>query len=189
MLSGLTPLLDNEKATFGLGNIPTALAYRFAGRDFAAGLVVERTSPSIAAQVYSFLKFERDNLVVHYELNYDVREARTRLVAFSLPIDTPVELAIRGLESTVVKETSSRDEGDRRRWTVQLAERQIGRIRLAIDFTQRLPATSQRNYPLPLAQAEDVEYQSGLVAVEGDAESDISRDERRRQPARSISVS
>ena len=109
VLSGLTPLLDNEKATFGLGNIPTALAYRFAGRDFAAGLVVERTAPSIAAQVYSFLKFERDNLVVHYELNYDVREARTRLVAFSLPIDTPVELAIRGLESTVVKETSSRD--------------------------------------------------------------------------------
>ena len=49
-------------------------------RDFAASLVVERTAPSLAAQVYSFLKLERDNLVAHYELNYDVREARTRRV-------------------------------------------------------------------------------------------------------------
>ena len=82
---------------------------------------------------------ERDNLLAHYELNYDVREARTRQVAFSLPIGTPTELTIRGLESTAVKQFSSQDQGDRRRWTVQLAERQIGRVRLAIDFTQRLP--------------------------------------------------
>ena len=88
----------------------------------------------------------------------------------------PTELTIRGLESTAVKEFSSQEEGQRRRWTVQLAERQIGRVRLAIDFTQPGFGGSEnarRTHSLPLIQAEDVEYQSGLVAVEGDAELDV----------------
>jgi hypothetical protein len=176
-LSGVTPLLDNEKGAFGLGNIPTALAYRFENRDFAAGLIVERTAPSLAAQIYSFFKLERDNLVAHFELNYDVREARTRRVAFSLPLSTPAELTIRGLGGAVVKEFTSRDEGERRRWTVQLAERQIGSVHLAIDFTQPAfggPEAPRQNVPLPLAQAEDVEYQSAAFAIEGDAELDVS---------------
>jgi len=173
-LTNLTPLLENEKAAFGLANIPTALAYRFEKRDFSLALAIERTAPSIAAQVYSFLKIERDNLVGHYVLHYDVREARTRQVAFSLPLNTPAEIAIAGLEGTTVKEQNSREENGRRLWTVQLAERQIGAVRLAVDFTQRLPETAQRNAPLPLALAEEVEYQSGFVAVEGDAELDVS---------------
>ncbi|HZN36503.1 MAG TPA: hypothetical protein VFB80_21890, partial [Pirellulaceae bacterium] len=173
-LASLTPLLDNEKAAYGLGNIATALAYRFENRDFAASLVVERTAPSLAAQVYSILRLERDNLVAHYELSYDVREARTRRVAFSLPSSTPAELTIRGIGSTVVKEFTSTTEGQRRRWSVQLAERQIGEVKLAVEFTQRLPETEVQNQALPLVQAEDVEYQSAVVAVEGDAELDVS---------------
>jgi hypothetical protein len=172
-LTSLTPLLDNEKAAFGLGGITTALAYRYEDRDFAASLIVERTPPSLTAQGYSILRLERDNLVAYYELVYDVREARTRRVAFSLPIGTPAELTIRGLAGTAVKEFASKDDGQRRRWTVQLAERQIGEVRLAVEFTQRLPEAAQQNRPLPLVQAEDVEYQSALVAVEGDAELDV----------------
>ncbi len=172
-LAGLTPLLDNEKAAFGLGNILTALAYRFEDRNFSAGLIVERTLPSVAAQVYSFFKLERDNLVAHYELSYDVREAHTRRVSFSLPLGTSAELTIRGLAGTTVKEYTSVEEGQRRRWTVQLAERQIGAVKLVVDFTQRLPQAAQQNRPLPLVQAEGVEYQSALVAVEGDAELDV----------------
>src|SRR5439155_9564927 len=104
-------------------------------------------------------------------LSYDVREARTRRVAFSLPIETPTELMIRGLESTVVKEFSSQEQGQRRRWTAQLAERQIGRVRLAIDFTQSGFGGQKKGgniHSLPLVQAEDVEHQSGFIAVEGD---------------------
>lgn len=173
-LTSLTPLLDNEKATYGLGGITTALAYRFENRDFAASLIVERTAPSLAAQVYSVLRLERDNLAAHYELFYDVREARTRRVAFSLPIGTPAELTIKGLGNTGVKEFTSVAEGQRRRWTVQLAERQIGEVKLQVEFTQTLSDTAQQNYPLPLVQAEDVEYQSAVVAVEGDAELDVT---------------
>lgn len=174
-LEGLTPLVDAEKATFGLADLPTALAYRYEARPITASLVIERTKPSLMAEVFSFFKIEPDNLVAHYSLAYDVREARTRQIIFSLPASTPTELSITGVEGsgTVVKEFRSEEAGDRRRWIVQLAERQIGRVRIAVRFQQRLAESAMKDWSLPLVQAEEVEYQSAFVAVEGDEELDV----------------
>ena len=172
-LTGLTPLLDAEKAAFGLADLPTAVAYRYTARPFAASLTIERTKPSLKADVFSLLKIQPDNLVANYELNYDVREARTRHVSFSLPASTPTELTVVGLDSTVVKEYRSEEAAGRRRWIVQLAERQIGPVRIAVSFEQRLPEGTLKGHPLPLVQAEEVEYQSAFVSVEGDAELDV----------------
>ncbi len=72
------------------------------------------------------------------------------------------------------QETSSQSSDGRRVWTVQLADKKLGRIRLAIDFTQPIAADQLSNWTLPTAQTENVAYQSGLVAVEGDAELDIN---------------
>src|SRR6185312_3827871 len=121
-----------------LKNIPTTLAYRFESRDFAARLLAERTAPSIAARCFSFLTLGRDRVAAHYELSFDVREARARQLVFSLPASTPAEITIRGLENANVKEHSSQAQEPRRRWTVQLAEKRSGRIRLAVDFTQQV---------------------------------------------------
>jgi hypothetical protein len=173
-LAGLTPLLETEKAAFGLADLPTALAYRFQGRPFSLALAIERKAPSIMAEVFSFFRIERDNLVAHYELNYDVREARTRRLYFLLPKETPTEIAVRGLDSTVVREFRSNDDGASRRWEVQLAERQLGRVRLAVDFQMRYDDLSLSRLGLPLIQATEVEYQSALVAVEGDEELDLT---------------
>ncbi|MCI0360789.1 MAG: hypothetical protein L0211_20110, partial [Planctomycetaceae bacterium] len=173
-LEGLTPLLDPEKAAFGLANLPTALAYRYQARPFAVSLNVERTKPSLMAQVYSFFRIEPDNLIAHYELNYDVREARTRRVYFLLPKDTPKEISIRGLAGTVVKEFRSSDDGGQRRWEVQLADRRIGPVRLAVDFEKRYDPLALARFSVPLVTATEVEYQSALVAVEGDEELDIT---------------
>jgi hypothetical protein len=173
-LTGLTPLLDAEKAAAGLAELPTALAYRYQSRPFAAALNIERTKPSLMAEVYSFLRIEPDNLIAHYELNYDVREARTRRVYFLLPKDTPQEISIRGLGDTVVKEFRASDEGAARRWEVELADRKIGRVQLAVDFTQHYDELALARFGLPLVEATEVEYQSAFVAVEGDEELDIT---------------
>jgi hypothetical protein len=173
-LEGLTPLLDAEKASFGLAELPTALAYRYPARPFSASLAVERTRPSLMAQVYSFFRLEPDNLIAHYELNYDVREARTRRVYFLLPKETPKEITIRGLGDTVVKEFRASDDGAQRRWEVQLADRKIGSVRLAIDFSQRYDPLALSRFGVPLVTAAEVEYQSALVSVEGDEELDIT---------------
>jgi hypothetical protein len=172
--SGLVPLLDNEKASFGLADIPTALAYRYESRDYALTLTLARTAPSLAAEVFSFFRLDRDNLLAHYELNYDVREARTRTLVFSLDKDTPTEISIRGLDGVTVKEFEHNDEGTWRRWTVHLAERHIGRVRLAVDFQQRYEPLALTRFGVPLIQAEEVEFQSAFFAVEGDPELEIS---------------
>ncbi len=166
-LSGLVPLLENEKAAQGLAGVATAAAYRFESRPFAAKFTVERKQPSLAAEVFSFVQVLPDALKAHYELVYQVREARTRQLVFSLPANTPKEITIQGLDGVLVKEQRSTEEGDRRRWVVQLVERSTGEIRLTVDFQQPLAESKLKEYALPLAQAEDVEFQSAFVSLEG----------------------
>ncbi|QDU31570.1 hypothetical protein ETAA8_67290 [Anatilimnocola aggregata] len=172
-LTGLVPLLENEKAAQGLGGVITAAAYRFESRPFAAKFRVERKQPSVAAEAFSFLHVLPDALKAHYELIYQVREARTRQLAFSLPASTPKEITILGLDGVNVKEYRSADDGDRRRWTVQLAERQAGEIRLTIDFRLPVSENQLKAYPLPLIEAEDVEFQSAFAWLEGSPELEV----------------
>jgi hypothetical protein len=173
-LSGLTPLLDAEKASAGLAGVPAALAYRYLSRPFAATLVVERTRPSITAEVFSFFDIRRENLTAHFELHYDVRAARTRRVYFQLPKETPAEISVRGLAGTTVKEFHADESGAQRRWEVQLADRQEGGVRLAVDFQQTYDALGLQRLGLPLVAATEVEYQTGFVAIEGNEELEIT---------------
>ena len=172
-LTGLVPLLENEKQAQGLAGVTTAAAYRFESRPFAAKFTVERKQPSLAAEVFSFVQVLPDALKAHYELVYQVREARTRQLVFSVPTTTPKELTITGLDGVQVKEQRSTDEGDRRRWVVQLADRTAGEIRLTVDFQQPLAERQLKDYPLPLAQAEDVEFQSAFISLEGSPELEV----------------
>lgn len=172
-LSGLVPLLENEKVAQGLAGVTTAAAYRFESRPFAAKFTIERKQPSLAAEVFSFVQVLPDALKAHYELVYQVREARTRQLVFSLPASTPKEITIQGLDGVLVKEHRSTEDGERRRWVVQLAERRIGEIRLTVDFQQPLAERKLKDYALPLAQAEDVEFQSAFVSLEGSPELEV----------------
>ena len=56
-----------------------------------------------------------------------------------------------------------------------LEEATSGEVRLAVEFKQPLPWKEGKvgDYPLPVVQAADVAYQSGLVSVEGSAELDV----------------
>ena len=116
-------------------------------------------------------------------------------MAFALPADTPAELTIRGLDGVELKEFSSREVADGLRpWHVQLVRPADGTIHLAVDFQQRLDlsrATAAEggkqlleHLPLPLIRAANVEYQSGMVAVEGSPELEIDLS----TPARKVDV-
>jgi len=176
-LERLTPLAENEKKNYGLGGVEAALAYRYEARPYQARLVVERKSPRATAQTYSFFRVDRDALVAHYELAFDVTEARTRRLALLLPKDTPPAVAIRGLDDVKLKEFTSDLVGaagaEKRRWTAVLADGRMGSIRLAVDFETRLAAAEIKDLALPVVVADGVAYQSGLVAVEGSAERDV----------------
>lgn len=172
-VTGLSPLLDNEKAEFGLADVRASLLYRYDTRPYTMNLTVTRTEPSITADAISFFQLEPDLVRAHYELQYTIREASTRLLSFSLPGTTPAEVSIRGMGDVVVKEYRAAMDGTDRVWTVELDARRSGLVSLAIDFVQRQADSSRKNLSLPLIAAEGVEYQSSLAAVEGSAELDV----------------
>ncbi len=168
------PLHEAEKAEYGLEGVATNLAYRHEGPHYEAALRVERTQPQLTAKTYSFLRIEPGALFARYEIIYDIKEARTRRLALLLPKDTtPETLTITGLDGVQLKQYDSETVDLMRRWNVELAEPRRDTVRLAVDFQRPLPDETLDEFALPLVKADGVDYQSGLVAVEGSAELDV----------------
>jgi hypothetical protein len=173
VLEQLSPLDENEKPKYGLKDVASNLAYRYDGQPYRALLAVERKVPTITARCFSFLKLAPEGLTAHYEILYHVQQARARRLSLVLPAETPQSLAIVGLDGAAVKEFTSADTDEGRRWTALLADGTAGEVRLAVDFQQPLADHDLEQFRLPLVRADGVEYQSAVVAVEGSAELDI----------------
>jgi len=172
-IEGLAPLDANQKAQFGLSDAPTSLAYRYDAQPYRGVLQVARNTPWLAARTFNFLRIEPEALTAHYELIYEIRRARAQRLEFTLPESTPTTLSIRGLDGVAVKEYRSELAGGQRRWTVMLADRRLGTVRLAVDWEQPLPAAAPLDWQLPMVRAAGVEYQAAMVAVEGSPDFDV----------------
>ena len=173
VLTNVTPLDEAEKPKYGLTDVATQSAYRYDAADYRAVLTVERKTPRATARTFSFLKVEPDVLTAHYEVIYDVTRARTRRLSFTLPKSSPATISVRLLDGRALKEYASEEVETERRWNVLLADAAQGRVRVAVDFQQPLPTEEVKSYLLPTIRADDVTYQSGIVAVEGSAEIDV----------------
>jgi len=172
-LSGLTPLDQEEKKEFGLDQLPVNLAYRYETQPYQLTCTIERVQPLVTARTFSFLKLEPQGLSAYYELIYDIERAKTRTLSLRLPEGTPTALSIRGLADVRVKEFTSESADGQRVWTVELAERRQGQVRLAVDFQQRFDDDEPKGFRLPLVRAQEVTYQTSVASVEGSAEFDI----------------
>ncbi len=178
----LVPLDAAERAQYGLEAAETGgrvLAYRYDTQPYSATVSVRRTEPRLTAKTFSFLRVEADAIDVHYELVYQVEEARARELSLLLPKSTPADLSIEALDGAGLKQSTSAPAGEMRRWTALLEEPRIGAIRLAVDFRQPLPEKEARDqqelrgFALPVVRADGVAHQSGLVAVEGHSELEV----------------
>jgi hypothetical protein len=169
----LTPLDEAEKALYCLGNVATSLAYRYDGVPYRATFSIQRTAPRLTARTYSFLRILPDAVDAHYEITYQVEEARARQVSLLLPATTPAALSIRGMDQVKLKEFGSEPAGAMRRWKVLLEQPLGEKIRLAVDFQQPLGNDATQGEVLPLIAADGVAYQSGLVSVEGNPEIEV----------------
>ncbi len=172
-MNGLIVISDKEKSQYGCGDVPTNLAWRYLNSTWQGSIEVTRLEPRVTGRVLLFAQIGPESVKNHVELIYDVEQARTQTLAFSLPENTPSEIAIHGLDDVQVKESNSRVANGRRIWTVQLAEKRMGRIRLAVDFNEPVKLGDLQNYVLRDVHPENVIYYSGLIAVEGHAELNI----------------
>lgn len=169
----LVVVSESEKAKHQLANYPTALAYRYFAPNWRAQIELSRAEPRVTARVLSFLRVETESLAIHDELLFLIDQARSKRLRFSLPESTPSEVTINALDGVRIKETTSELIDGRRHWTVDLAERHSGRVRLTVDFPQRLESQEVKGLGLPIVRAENVDYQTGAVAIEGHPEIEI----------------
>jgi len=179
----LMPLDAAERQQYGLAESETTgrvLAYRYEAQPYQATLSVRRTRPRLTARTFSFLTVRSEALAAHYEIVYQVDEARTQSLSLLLPEATPADLSIEALDGVRLKQSTSSLTDGTRHWTALLEEPLKGTIRLAVDFQQPFPGQGQsgpelemKDFPLPIIRAGGVDYQSGLVAVEGNAELEV----------------
>ncbi|MBM4000820.1 MAG: hypothetical protein FJ297_14990 [Planctomycetes bacterium] len=193
-LEQLSPLNSDERQLYGLQQ-DADLAFRYDAPPYAATFLAERKAPSVTATTFAFLTVAREGMKAHYEVAFSVREATTRRLRVSLPESTPSEVSITGLDGTTVRESTASIVDGRRVWDVLLSdnvplnENRIGAARIAMDLQMEL-AAEPNALALPLPRAESVAYQSGFVAVEGDAEREIAvRTEARRVDVGELSES
>ena len=207
-LQNLVPLDAAERKQYGLEESDTGgrvLAYRYDAQPYGATLSVRRTRPRLTAKTFSFLRIESDALTAHYEIAYEVDEARARELSLLLPLDTPADLSIEALDGVRLKQSTSSPAHGMRRWTALLEEPRKGTIRLAVDFQQPFPEQEEttteqelKDFAVPIVRADDVSYQSGLLALEGNSELEVQvrtdarrvdvgeLAEARRQPGRGL---
>ncbi len=180
-LNRLAPLNKDEMAEYGLTGQTAGLALRYESLPYSATLDLCRAEPRLTARGFSFFEVEPDVLAAHCEVVFDVTEARPSQLVFDLPADeTRSALSVEGLGGVKLKEHSDQTSDGRQRCTVVLEEGSVrlgadrrGTIRLAVQFKQPLPDRETKDYPLPIPRADGVVYQSGFVAVEGNAELDV----------------
>ncbi|HOW69243.1 MAG TPA: hypothetical protein PKY77_01480 [Phycisphaerae bacterium] len=172
-LDQLTPLDEKEKEAYGLAGAATSLAYRFDGPSYQARIVAERVVPRLTAQTYSFLVIGPDVLTAHYEIVYEVEQARVQRLGLILPVTAPETLSIQGLDGVVLKEYTGRTMENVRQWSILLEEARRGTIRVAVDFQQPTTAREVTDLEMPVVKAEGVAHQAGYVSVEGNAELDV----------------
>ncbi|MCE9545462.1 MAG: hypothetical protein K8T25_08085 [Planctomycetia bacterium] len=171
---GLSPLYGDDKTRFGLEKLDAQVALSYRQQPYSAAVSLRRPKSWVTARTYQFFKVQPEAIHAHYELQYFIAEARTSTLAFTLPESTPVAISIEGLDGVKYKEYRSEVKNGLRHWTVELAERRLGRVRLKVTLAQKLDDKKSIALKLPLAEAQGVAYQSGLVAVEGTPELDVS---------------
>ncbi|MDO4557665.1 MAG: hypothetical protein Q4C47_01710, partial [Planctomycetia bacterium] len=150
------------------------LAWSYHQRTTLPGVIVEKRKSRCTVRAFSFFAVRQDQIATHLEMVWKVDQARTSLFRFSLPIDTPEEVTISAPDPSInIRQYTCIPEGNRRVWSVETTKPVIGTVRLVVDFpiSQMNSATNETTErELPLPSFPDVAHQSGLVAVEGNAE-------------------
>ena len=168
----LIALFESERIALKIQGDGSGPSYSAEGDKWSLALVAKRKKPQLTAEVFSFFKIESEGIKNAYELHLEIKQATADFFQFSLPESTPQELTIRGLGNAVVKESTSRIEEGRRIWSIKLASRASGLVKLAIDFSKNLETAVDLVLPIP--RVSDTTYQTGLIAIEGDDELEVS---------------
>ncbi len=172
MSENLLALFESERIALKIQGDGSGPSYSAQDGNWSLELIAKRKKAQLSAEVFSFFKIESDSIKVAYELRLAIKQASADSLQFSLPDSTPQELSIRGLDSVLVKESTSRIEGGDRIWSIKLAKRVSGAAKLFIEYSKNLETAV--NLTLPIPKVIDTIYQTGVIALEGDDELEVA---------------
>ncbi|MDR2705229.1 MAG: hypothetical protein LBC02_05570, partial [Planctomycetaceae bacterium] len=174
------------------------LSFRYSSTPFVLPLRLEKLQPRLKAGTISFYGFEPSLFRVRYEIDCLIEQASVRQLTLLLPASSPPTPSIHGLNGLNIKETLNEEaeiNGQKfRRWKILFAEPTSGKIRIGVHFEQPIAeqtfTETATSFELPPVIVENTAWQSGLVAVEGDEELDLTiPTERNDKPVlRSVDV-
>ena len=168
----LIALFESERIALKIQGDGSGPSYSVEGDKWSLELLAKRKKPELTAEVFSFFKIESEGIKSAFELHFEIKQASTDRLEFSLPETTPSELSIQGLDAIVVKESTSRVEDGQRIWSIKLASRVSGVAKLHVEFSKNLETAV--DLPMPIAKVSNTTYQTGVIALEGDDELEVS---------------
>ena len=168
----LIALFESERIALQIQGDGSGPSFSAQGSNWSLELLAKRKMPQLTAEVFSFFKIESEGIKSAYEMHLDIKQAATDTFQFSLPVSTPQEITIRGMDAVLVKESTSRIEDGKRIWTIKLANRVSGTAKLHVEFARNLETDVE--LLLPIARVSETVYQTGVIALEGDDELEVS---------------
>ncbi|MDR0703588.1 MAG: hypothetical protein LBF88_01220, partial [Planctomycetaceae bacterium] len=160
------------------------LSFRYSSTPFVLPLRLEKLQPRLKAGTIAFYGFEPSLFRVRYEIDCSIEQGTVRQLTLLLPASSPPTPSIQGLNGLNIKETLSEEteiNGQKfRRWKILFAKPTSGKVRIGINFEQPISeqiftnTDTATSFDLPPVIVENTAWQSGLVAVEGDEELDLT---------------
>ena len=136
----MTPLDANEKSKYGLANVTTRAGLSLRAAAVRADACRHaRRAAAHGSGLFSFFRVEPDLLTAHYEIAYDVTEARTSRLTFALAGKHAGRVGDPRARRRDDQGIEQRSEGQRSgSGPCCSANRGAAPIRLAVDFQQPL---------------------------------------------------
>ena len=191
---GLQPVAADRSAGDETQASGTALQFLYQDDAAVGGRVRVRTKPAkLSAETLAFVRFDRGELNVHYQLDLQIGQGKTRQVRFTLPASVgnkiqvvPVDSPIRVIEQEFTRLSDEDAAGEERNsWRIVLDQPVTEKLMLAVDFEQVIPdqnagdeaaASGDRTsspVAIPVLALQDVSRQSGIVALEAAGDQQI----------------
>ncbi|MCU0722143.1 MAG: hypothetical protein MUC63_00745 [Planctomycetes bacterium] len=168
-LSGLSTLDPGSQiGVFRIWDPELQLAYRYDRHPYAGTLVVAPEQPlvNLASTVFYALRGSSVHVAAH--LQFHVRKAGVKAVAFLVPPAVKKGVAVRG---EGVKPATQTETPEGVLWTVPLDEEAMGVYDLYVSFPSE--ARGAGPFALPWVRGRGVSTESGIVAVETSQESEL----------------
>lgn len=170
---GLELLEEAGKVQYQSNDTGALIAYEFEAPEYSLKVSLARTKPIVLARSVNYFSILPQSNFSRHEIIFNVKRAGEDTFVFDLPLSTPKSINIQSANRTL-KDSTSEEIDDVRRWTVQLAQKTKGTVHLVATYDVARTAELKEEVKQELSPViiNDVQLQNSFVVIEGSSELD-----------------